>query len=338
MFKTCIYCNRHFGTNEVVETFPVGRRLAFDSEKGRLWVICERCRRWNLSPLYERWEAIEQCEKYFRDTPSRFSTENVGLARLPEGLELVRIGRPKRPEFAAWRYGKQFLKRRIATLIKTGAQIAAWSAMAYTGVFYFIGFMGEDDRRIVARPRTAGDRRLLVTLNDAKRTRLVRTTDAPEGWLLSVPHHPRESRFLFYRYGRGKTEFEPLSGSSAVRAAGMILPRVNPYGGSGSQVRAAVQVIEEAGSPERVFSWAARAPGKAARVAKMSAEVRLGLEMAAHEESERRAFEGELAELEAAWRDAEEIAAIADRCSSPRVWRGGSGGRRRSWASVTGNR
>lgn len=39
---------------------------------------------------------------------------------------------------------------------------------------------------------------------------------------------------------------------------------------------------------------------------------RLALEMAAHEEQERRALDGELAELERAWQDAEEIAAIAD--------------------------
>jgi hypothetical protein len=34
--------------------------------------------------------------------------------------------------------------------------------------------------------------------------------------------------------------------------------------------------------------------------------------MALHEEAERRALQGELAELERAWRDAEEIAAVAD--------------------------
>jgi hypothetical protein len=39
---------------------------------------------------------------------------------------------------------------------------------------------------------------------------------------------------------------------------------------------------------------------------------RLALEMAAHEESERRALEGELLELEEAWREADEIATIAD--------------------------
>jgi len=38
----------------------------------------------------------------------------------------------------------------------------------------------------------------------------------------------------------------------------------------------------------------------------------LALEMALHEETERRALQGELAALEAAWREAEEIAGIAD--------------------------
>ena len=38
----------------------------------------------------------------------------------------------------------------------------------------------------------------------------------------------------------------------------------------------------------------------------------LALEMVSHEQQERRAFEGELHELEAMWRDAEEIAAISD--------------------------
>jgi hypothetical protein len=39
----------------------------------------------------------------------------------------------------------------------------------------------------------------------------------------------------------------------------------------------------------------------------------LALEMLLHEEAERRALDEELSELEAAWREAEEIAAIADR-------------------------
>ena len=44
---------------------------------------------------------------------------------------------------------------------------------------------------------------------------------------------------------------------------------------------------------------------------------RLALEMALHEESERRAMQGELEELERAWREAEEIAGISDNLLVP---------------------
>lgn len=45
--------------------------------------------------------------------------------------------------------------------------------------------------------------------------------------------------------------------------------------------------------------------------------MRLGLEMALHEEDERCAMEGELAALEGRWREAEEIAQIADSLALP---------------------
>ena len=129
MFKTCMFCNRPLGTNEVIEHFPVGRRLAFDAERGRLWVVCRKCERWNLSPVEERWEAVEMCERLFRDTRVRVSTENVGLAKHPEGLELVRIGRPIRPEFAVWRYGDQFGRRRKGALLGTLAATAVFTGI-----------------------------------------------------------------------------------------------------------------------------------------------------------------------------------------------------------------
>lgn len=45
---------------------------------------------------------------------------------------------------------------------------------------------------------------------------------------------------------------------------------------------------------------------------RLPAADRLALEMAANEDAERRAVEGELDALREAWREAEEIAAIAD--------------------------
>src|SRR5215203_4578160 len=125
MYRTCLFCSSALGSNEAVEHFPVGRRLAFDAAKGRLWVVCRKCERWNLTPLEERWEAIEECERAFTDTRLRVSTGNIGLAKLREGLELVRIGSALRPEMAAWRYGDQFGRRRVRHIAITAGAIGA---------------------------------------------------------------------------------------------------------------------------------------------------------------------------------------------------------------------
>jgi hypothetical protein len=325
MYKTCIYCSRHLGTNETVEDFPIGRRLAFDGERGRLWVICQYCRRWNLSPLEERWEAIDECEREFHDTPQSFSTDNIGLARLPEGLELVRIGRPQRREFAAWRYGREFIRRRIRQMIVTGTQVAVSVAAAMAGadIFWFFIFGGK--KKVVARVRDEDGSRLSIVRKDLDRVKLTRS-DAGDGWSLVVPYRPAEKVGFFSTQGKGKRETALLSGPPAIRAAGHILPKVNSWGGTDSQVRHAVALIEEARAPERLFARAAEeaqarnvwaTDARASTVKKMDADVRLALEMAAHEESERRALEGELALLEQAWREAEEIASIADRLLVP---------------------
>ncbi|MGD8867786.1 MAG: hypothetical protein PVI01_09150 [Gemmatimonadales bacterium] len=319
MYKTCIYCNRSLGGNESVESFPVGRRLAFDQAKGRLWVVCPECRCWNLTPLKGRWEAIEECERYYRDTTVRFSTDNIGLARLREGLDLVRVGKPLRPEFAAWRYGREFLRRRIAveTAIAYDAFVAVYDAIvaAVTG-----------RQRIVARVRAEDGSRLPLTREDLKGIRLV-ATGARAGWLLAVPHRAGMARREWWsEYAGAASETTELRGSAALRAAGKLLPRINPYGGNDRQVRAAVEFVEQAGRLEGVFAAASGKPGfrpgllfdrDATVVKTMRPELRLGLEMAAHEETERRALEGELEELEEAWREAEQIAAIADRLLVP---------------------
>ena len=130
MYTTCIFCHEPLGANETIEHFPIGRRLAFDAAKGRLWVVCRNCAQWNLTPLEERWEAVEQCERRFRSTRVRVSTEQIGLARLREGLDLVRIGRPLRPEFAAWRYGEKLGRRRGRALaVAAGITIVGGTAV-----------------------------------------------------------------------------------------------------------------------------------------------------------------------------------------------------------------
>src|SRR5690348_839943 len=129
MYSTCLYCTKDLGRNEAIETLPIGRRVAYDPGNGRLWIICRACARWNLVPFESRLEIIDDAERLFHQTKTRFSTDNIGLARLREGLELVRIGPALRPEFAAWRYGARFASRRRRNIVvAAGLGVAAIGA------------------------------------------------------------------------------------------------------------------------------------------------------------------------------------------------------------------
>jgi hypothetical protein len=319
MYSTCLFCNASLGTNEVVEHFPVGRRLAFDAAKGRLWVVCRSCERWSLSPLEERWEAIEECERLFRDTRMRVSTENMGLARLREGLELVRVGEPLRSEMAAWRYGDQFGRRRKWALIRAGLGIGALGAVIAGGAAAGVGIVGGwwwmgrgivnravngSPNAVVARlPQESGI--LEVRRKDLERLRLVRGEGVADLRLL-LGQEPGS------RVVRRAADIE-FVGPDAIRAAGALLVPMNRFGGTRRQVDSAVELLEEAGDPVNIFARAARdRRSGGASPLKLDYPVRLALEMAAHEEQERRALQGELALLETAWKEAEEIAAISD--------------------------
>ena len=110
-------------------------------------------------------------------------------------------------------------------------------------------------------------------------------------------------------------------GTEAVHLAHLVAPALNQNGGTPGSVKQAVQEIEDAGSPERYFLRArdfGSQPGyRYSDIRGFPAHLRLAFEMAAHEESERTAMEGELAQLEADWREAEEIASIADNMFVP---------------------
>jgi hypothetical protein len=106
----------------------------------------------------------------------------------------------------------------------------------------------------------------------------------------------------------------PLAGDEARRALGLILVRLNWAGASAARVQDAVGWLERYGGERQLL---ARAPRGGARIGDYVPERRLAIEMALHEEEERRAMEGELSALEAAWRDAEEVAAIADNLFLP---------------------
>lgn len=329
MYSTCLFCHEDLKTNEVIEHFPVGRRLAFDAAKGRLWVVCRKCERWNLTPLEERWEAIEECERLFSSTRLRVSTDNIGLAKLREGLELVRIGSPQRPEMAAWRYGDQFGRRRRKHLLLSSAGIATVGGLLILGpatgiiagggwgTWQAVNALNElyQKKRVRLRLLLPGENRpVIMRKKHLEHTGLAK--DQEDGWVLNLSYDPRGS------WGARDWTMMEIKGDAALQVAGQVLPKINASGARATHVQEAVRLLERHDSPLDFFADQARSIsasprqspriGRAAAIAKFPLEVRLALEMAAHEEQERRALEGELALLEAAWRQAEEVAQIAD--------------------------
>jgi hypothetical protein len=142
---------------------------------------------------------------------------------------------------------------------------------------------------------------------------------------------------LDLRFKNGEARIE---GRDALRIAGMLMPHVNRYGGKAETVQSAVKELDVAGGADgyldklsKYASDATAVPlkrssnkrkpkqswtgGFASGLFGLSVPDRLALEMALHEEAEPRALQGELSELERAWRDAEEIAAIADNMLTP---------------------
>jgi len=331
VYANCIFCRAPLGTNEVVEHFPVGQRLAFDAAKGRLWVVCHRCERWNLTPLEERWEAIEECERAFRGTTLRVCTDNIGLARLRDGTELVRIGKPLWPEFAAWRYGDQFGRRRRRMLMRSGVGLAVVGGAIAGGAVIGVSMLGAGWAAYEAvRVLTRGSPNAIVAiLNDAEghAIRITRAALAEarlawdagaRDWALELPTAQQRLR--------------TLQGPDAIRAAAFLMPAANRFGGNAAATRQAIALFEHHGHPEALFrAIAAEWDGTGAGyrdlpndrielvvhgphgyLTRLAPAKRLALEMAAHEDTERLALKGELRALEAAWRSAEEIAAIAD--------------------------
>src|SRR4051812_40848632 len=356
MYTSCLFCHTDLGANHFLSAFPVGRRLAFDAKRGRLWVICTRCGRWNLTPLEERWEAIDRAEGLFRGTRLRTSTDNVGLARFRGGFELVRIGPALLPEIASWRYGTRLARfepdsegEPRPTLVVRGAQLVArTTAAALVGYAHAVGF--SDDAVLRMRTFRRGQGVLLRTQDQFGHPIVVRYAhlgaaelvrpekDAP--WQLKLHHD---------------TGVATLAESPALRVAGKMLASLNVGVASHSEVSHAIAKLDEAGDPEGYFtrvaslamrtSWG-RYPDAPAEEVKprgsfserlaiqlanrsfwgrggtgsdeqtplfrLPAVDRLALEMAANEDLERRALQGELEALHAAWKDAEEIAAIAD--------------------------
>jgi hypothetical protein len=356
MYSACLFCHTNLGANDAVEGCPVGERLAFDAQKGRLWVVCTNCGRWNLTPLEERWEPIDRCEQLFRNTWQRYTVENIGLARTKSRLELVRIGAAMPPEVASWRYGarlqrwthegepargilkrgRRFIARQVAAALARTATIAGLSDSAILRVSTM-----RRSESVLAHSTDENNRRIVIRYKHLAQAELIRPArDLP--WRVRVAHDEGQS---------------VLAEEAGLHTAGKLFATLNFAAASNAEVQWAISKLGDASDPRGFFTriaslamrtdWGlhpdapdtgpveAAASTVAERLAlrlasrsfwgqggtgsepatllyRLPSVNRLALEMAANEDVERRALAGELDELRDAWREAEEVAAIAD--------------------------
>ena len=307
MFSSCAFCNAAFDGDGGPSGLGVGRRIAFDEWRGRLWVVCPRCSRWNLTPFDDRLEKIEAVARAASQGRIAASTQQVALIRW-ERYDLVRVGKPPRVELATWRYGERLRARRreqlkfvvpvtvaavglaVAVNVAAGGSLGVfvWNMPNFARMMY-TGIIGR--RRVSLLEPPICERCGSVLHLQAKHVahaRVVRQAQADVALILSCP--------------TCHTEGAMLVGHDAQAALRQGLTYLALARGSRQRVEDAARLVESAGGPDQLISDVAR---RELTLRSLGVERRLALEMAVDERAE-------VEELERHWKEAEEIAEIAD--------------------------
>ena len=307
MFTTCAFCSGRFDGDGGPSGLGVGRRLAFDEWKGRLWVVCPKCGRWNLTPFDDRLERIETLARLAPQGRLLASTEQVALIRW-QAIDLVRVGRPPRVELAAWRYGERLQRRQrekalvvipvaaaavgltIALNAVVGGSFAFLIGNASSiGESIYLGIVG--NRRVVLAEAplcAACGTVMALRARDIRQARLVADRQADLALVLDCPRCAREGAML--------------TGTDAAQALRQGLTYLNARRSGRRLAAEAARVVDAAGGPDQLVRQVAR---RDVVIHGIPGDRRLALEMAVDEQLEVR-------ELERQWREAEEIAEIAD--------------------------
>jgi hypothetical protein len=336
VYTRCHGCDRSLGTNTEIPHLPVGRRLAFDSVKGRLWVICTRCDQWNLVPLEERWEAVEECERVATTAEVRGPGDALGLARTTLGLELLRVEGHRSVDIANWRYGRR-LKRRQSLLwwiagallfVAVALGVRAWfeTGSSFAGMYIFVamaawfGYWWRKPPKLwlAVKGKLAGKR---VWSWRASEIRFVH----------GHAHAPPE---LEIPQGQGVAR---LTGDEALTFLAALLPRLNGADCASASISRVVKRVDgverKAQNSRKVTTSGTRGRHRVHRPLRpwellasdtvprhlfaVAPEERLALEMAVTEELEHRELASHASEAESDWREEDEIAAIADDLLTP---------------------
>jgi hypothetical protein len=317
----------------------VGRKLAFDTTGGRLWVICPHCGQWNLTPLEERWEALEECERLAATAEAKSGGKVLALAQTSSGLELLRVGGMTDADIANWRYGRRIAARQrgmLWTLMPLAALAVAlgYGAWRVSGA-WFIGVYAaalagtvlflfwRTPPRLWLRVADGDGRQHVLWPWQLQRVRLERAA-ADRAPVLVIPRMRGERR---------------LQGTRAAAVLASLLPKVN---GADCAVVALPNVLARVAGAEKAAARTPRKPGRAQRrrdrangrghtapvslrpwehlvyagpvewVLSSIPEHRLALEMAVTEEVEQLELQARAEALTEDWREEEEIGAISD--------------------------
>ena len=322
MYTRCIVCSSAFEPNEELHHLPNGKRVAFDPERGRLWVVCRACRRWSLTPIEERWEALEELDKLTTDTARLLSqTDNISLLR-HGALEIVRVGRAQLSEEAWWRYGRELASRRqswqklgfAGTLAAGAFLVGSWATggMTFFGAWLIMGHGSEtvrDGARWLRFGSTAWQGEMRCEGCGAPQRTIHYRDRAALGLFPGADPGDVELVARCYRCGLYRDGGLLLKGPEAERTLRRVLAYHHFAGASERRVMAAARLIQEAGSPRDLTRIVVK-DGR--RLGDLQRTGGIALEIATNEATEQHLLELELAELEAHWKREEELAAIVD--------------------------
>jgi hypothetical protein len=307
LYTTCAFCNATLEGDGGPSGLGVGRRLAFDEWKGRLWVICGRCARWNLTPFDDRLERIEGLARAAAAGRITASTEQIALIRW-ERYDFVRVGKPPRVELAQWRYGERLAQRARdrakvvvpLTLAAVGIGVVANVALGgglgvvvmnfhNVSKWIYVRMIGNRRVSLVEPPLCARCGNLMeLRAKHVQFARVVPETRADLAVVLSCPQCHAEGALV--------------TDDVAAHVLRQGLTYLNATRSGRRHAYEAARTVDQAGGAQELIRDVSR---RELTLRTIKPGRRLALEMAVDEHTE-------VMDLERRWREAEELADIAD--------------------------
>lgn len=220
----------------------------------------------------------------------------------------------------AWRYGDRLVakrSRRLAIAVPVGGLLTVAAVMGVTGLAYMWGAVMAVLGGVTLIP-------FFVHLLRGSPVDTITKVVCQHGKVIEVCRYHLSLVMLV----RDEDSGEPvavvpgceecgmtiLAGDAALGLCAVLLPRMSRFGASATQISAALELLDSTGTPMKLLAHCSRTPVSVASLPKIT---RLALEIASHEDFERRVVEGDLEKLTEDWKAAEEIASIADNLLVP---------------------